>query len=293
MTPLGELGRDYHDGDVIYREGDTGSVMYVIQEGNVRISRSTERGEVSIAILGPGDVFGETAIFEEGQHSTTAAVHGGARILSVDKKKLFQGMCRDPSLAFNLLKVMSDRIRDLVSKFIRLKNSTMEIMEWGMDLEETCQVILQEARDAVEADNGSVMIADHDKQAFRIIAAFGTEAPEKTAIGLREGIAGHVLSTGSFELVKNAAGDPRFKPGGSAITSIVCIPLGTGEERFGVINMSTTSGERMFTEDDLSYLRSVSTYASVALGNAISLARLISETQDMLEKFGMRGPADH
>ena len=292
MTPLGELGRDYQDGDVIYREGDSGNVMYVIQEGNVRISRSSERGEVSIATLGPGDIFGETAIFEEGQHSTTVTVHGGARILTVDKNKLFQSMFRDPSLAFNLLKVMSDRIRDLESKFISLKNRTLEIMEWGMDMEETCQVILQEARDAVEADNGSVMIFDSEKQAFRIIAGFGTEAPVKASIGLHEGIAGHVLSTGSPELVNNVAGDPRFKPGGLPITSIICVPLGTRQKQFGVVNLSTTSQERVFTRDDLRYLRSISAYASVAMGNAISLARLMSATHDMLARFGTRGSAD-
>lgn len=287
--PGGELGIEYKDGDVIYREGDSGKVMYVIQQGNVRISRSSERGEVSIATLGPGDIFGETAIFEEGRHSTTVTVHGGARILTVDKEKLFKSMCRDPSLAFNLFKVMSDRIRDLESKFIGLKNRTMEIMEWGLDLEETCHVILQEARDAVEADNGSVMIADSDKQAFRIIAGFGTEAPVKAAIGLHEGIAGHVLSTGSSELVNDAAGDPRFKPGGLPITSIICVSLGTREKQFGVVNLSTTSKERMFTQDDLRYLRSISAYASVAMGSAISFARLTSATQDMLARFDKRG----
>jgi GAF domain-containing protein len=197
-------------------------------------------------------------------------------------------MCRDPSLAFNLLKVMSDRIRDLENKFISLKNRTMEIMEWGMDLQETGHLILQEARDSVEADNGSVMIADKEKQTFRIIAAFGKEASDKTVIGLHEGIAGHVMSTGSSEMVNDAAGDSRFKPGGSIITSIICVPLGTGEEHFGVINMSTDSRERTFTQDDLRYLRSISAYASVAMGNAISLARLISATQVMIERFDKR-----
>lgn len=290
--PLGELGKNYRDGDVVFREGSYGNVMYVIQEGRVRISRSTDRGEVSIATFGPGDIFGEVALFEEGLHAVTVTVLGNARILSIDKKKFFQSMCRDPSLAFNLLKVMSDRIRRLDSKFIRLKNRTLEILEWGMDLEETCHVILEEASDAVEADNGSVMIVDKEQQVFEIVAAFGTDIPTKETLALGEGIAGHVLSSGNAELVNNVVADPRFKPGALSISSIICVPLGTREENFGVINLSNTSHERLFSQVDLKFIKSFSTYASVALGNAISLSKLTSAAHSLLESVHASEPGD-
>lgn len=288
--PLGELGRKYSDGDVIYREGDYGNIMYVIQEGNVRVSRSSDRGEVTIAILGPGDLFGEIALFEEGKHSTTVTVHGRSRILSIDKEKLFQSMCRDPSLALNLLKVMSDRIRSLDTEFIRLKNMTLEITEWGMDLEETCHAILEEARDAVEADNGSVMIANNKHQVLEIVAAFGTDTPSKATLSLDEGIAGHALSTGSAELVNNVVADPRFKPGSLTISSIMCVPLGTRAQRFGVVNLSTNSEERIFTPDDLRFIKSIAAYASVAMGNAMGLRELTSAAHNMMDRFHARKP---
>jgi transcriptional regulator with GAF, ATPase, and Fis domain len=290
--PLGELGRNYSVGDVIFREGDIGNVMYVIQEGRVRISRSTERGEVSITTFGPGDIFGEVALFEEGLQAVTVTVIENARILSIDKKKFFQSMSRDPSLAFNLLKTMSDRIRSLDSEFIRLKNRTMEIMEWGMDLEETCHVILEEARDAVEADNGSVMILNLEKQVFEIAAAFGTHKPTKTTIALGEGIAGYVLSTGHAELVNNVMSNPRFQPGALPISSMICVPLGTREQNLGVINLSNSSDERLFSQVDLKFIKSLATYASVAMGNAIRLDELTSATHSMLDKFHSRDPGD-
>jgi putative methionine-R-sulfoxide reductase with GAF domain len=289
MTPLGELGKNYRDGEVVFREGDEGGAMFVIQEGRVRVSRSTERGEVSIATLGPGDIFGEVALFEEGVHSATVTVLGEARILTVDKARFFKGMCRDPSLAFNLLKTMSDRIRNIDREFIGLKNRTLEIMEWGMDLEETCHVILEEARDEVQADNGSVMIADRDRGTLEIKAAFGTNTPSKAILAMGEGIAGHVVSTGSAEIINNVEADPRFKPGTLSISSIICVPLGTREERFGVINLSNASEERLFSRDDLKFIKSLSVYASVAVGNAFSLSEMKHATESLMSSVHRTG----
>jgi putative methionine-R-sulfoxide reductase with GAF domain len=288
--PLGELGKNYRDGDIIFREGDIGNVMYVIQEGRVRISRSTARGEVTLATFGPGDIFGEVALFEEGLEAVTATVMGDSRILSVDKQKFFKGMSRDPSLAFNLLKAMSDRIRSLDTEVIRLKNMTLEILEWGMDLEETCHVILEEARDAVEVDNGSIMIVNEERQVFEIAAAFGTDISTKETLALGEGIAGHTLETGNVQLVNNVTADPRFKPGTLSISSIICVPLGTKGENFGVINLSNASDERLFSQVDLQFVKSLSVYASVAMANTISLSKLTSATQNLLENTHNRQP---
>jgi CRP-like cAMP-binding protein len=280
--PLGELGREYKDGDVIFQEGDISSVMYVIQEGRVKFSHSTDRGEITLATFGPGDIFGEVALFEEGVQGITATVMGDARILTVEKEKFFKTMTRDPSLAFNLLKAMSDRIRTLDREIIKLKNMTLEILEWGMDLEEICHIVLEEARDAVEAENGSVMIFDKNRQVLKIVAAFGTEMPTKTGLSSGEGIAGHVLETGNTELLNNVEVESLFKPGELSISSMICVPLGTRQETFGVINLSNTSEERLFSQVDLKFLQSLSIYASVAIENTMRLTEVVSATSNLL-----------
>jgi CRP-like cAMP-binding protein len=283
--PLGELGRIYREGEVIYREGDSGNVMYVVQEGSVRVTKSTAHGEEHIVTLGPGDIFGEAALFGDLRYAATITAHSDARILSVDKNRFIKGMCRDPSLVFNLLKVMSDRIRHMEAQYLRLKNRIVEIMEWGMDLEETCRVILEEARDTVDADNGSVMLADAPRKVFRIVDAFGTDHPEKALLGLGEGIAGRVFSMGKAELVKVAAADPNYKRGGLPVNSIICAPLGTRERYFGVLNLSISTKDLVFTADDLRHIECISTYASVAMENAICLTELTSVAHDLLARF--------
>lgn len=110
---IGELGKTYHRGEIIFKEGDKGDVMYVIQEGSVRISRQNGAEEVQIAVLGPGEILGEMALFDLHTRSATATVEAEARILTIDKQKLFATISREPTLAFNIIETLSRRIRKL------------------------------------------------------------------------------------------------------------------------------------------------------------------------------------
>jgi CRP-like cAMP-binding protein len=109
----GTLGALYRDGDVIIREGEMDDCMYVIQSGRVEVVLSGERGEQHLAFLGPGDFFGEMALFEHQKRSATVRSAGDSRVLKVDKKTLLRRIGEDPLLAMNLLQTMSHRIRDL------------------------------------------------------------------------------------------------------------------------------------------------------------------------------------
>lgn len=116
-----ELGKNYADGEVICREGEEGSEMFIIQAGNIRITKKTDSGNVGIAELHVGDIFGEMALFERQPRSATATAVGEARVLRVDKKKLFQLINRDPTLVFKMLESMSQRIRSLDEELAKLK----------------------------------------------------------------------------------------------------------------------------------------------------------------------------
>jgi CRP-like cAMP-binding protein len=118
----GELGKLYSDGEVLCREGEEGSAMYVIQTGQVKITKKTDSKEVEIAELYAGDIFGEMALFEKQPRSATATASGEARVLSVDRKKLFQLIDRDPMLVLKILESMSQRIRKMDEELARLKN---------------------------------------------------------------------------------------------------------------------------------------------------------------------------
>jgi CRP/FNR family cyclic AMP-dependent transcriptional regulator len=110
----GALGKIYHDGEEIIRQGNTGESMYVVQSGRVEVlQRSDNGGEQHLAFLEAGNFFGEMSVFEKEVRSATVRAAGEARVLKIDKKTLLRRIREDPLLAVNLLKTMSNRIRAL------------------------------------------------------------------------------------------------------------------------------------------------------------------------------------
>jgi hypothetical protein len=115
------LGKIYQDGEVIFRKGEAGDCMFVIQEGQVEVLAEFEGQEVRLAVCDAGEVIGEMAIFEHQAHSATVRALGTARVLTVDEKTFLRYVNQDPSLAYQLLKMMSNRIRRLDTEIAHLK----------------------------------------------------------------------------------------------------------------------------------------------------------------------------
>lgn len=109
----GGLGKIYHDGEVIIKQGDSGNCMYVIQAGEVEVIRDNNGKEVRLAVRGEGDFIGEMALFSREVRGATIRSLGDARILTVDRKNLLMSIQKDPSLAFRIIETLSKRVRDL------------------------------------------------------------------------------------------------------------------------------------------------------------------------------------
>lgn len=115
------LGRSYRDGEVIVSEGEEGACMYAIQRGRVQVLKRGAEGEMAVGELGEGDIFGEMAIFEREVRSATVRALGDAVVLTVDKRTFLKRVQDDPSIAFSLVRMMSQRIRKLSSEVVSLK----------------------------------------------------------------------------------------------------------------------------------------------------------------------------
>ena len=61
LTRLSEQELSFEDGQYLFREGDSGTEMFVIQEGQVRITKRAEGGELHLGTLGRGDFLGGCA----------------------------------------------------------------------------------------------------------------------------------------------------------------------------------------------------------------------------------------
>ena len=119
----GALGTEYGDGEVICRQGEPGDRMYVVQAGRALVVHEANGREVQLTELSAGDVFGEMAIFDRQPRSATVRAKGPARVLTLDKRAFLRGVHEDPSLAYRILREMSQRVRRLTEELSRLKQS--------------------------------------------------------------------------------------------------------------------------------------------------------------------------
>jgi CRP-like cAMP-binding protein len=132
LMKTGALGKEYQDGEIIIRQGEKGDCLYVIQEGSVEVYTTVNGQEIHLAKLGEGDFFGEMAVFDQTERSSSVRALGQARALTVDKRNLLRRMEEDPSLAFRFLETMSTRIRGLDHQFSQMHNSTAQAAEPAM-----------------------------------------------------------------------------------------------------------------------------------------------------------------
>lgn len=113
---MANLGKEYNDGEVIVRQGETGDCMFVIQKGEVEAIAEANGKELRLRKMGANEFFGEMALFEKETRTATIRALGPARVLTIDKKNFLGGIHEDPSLAFRIIKTMSHRIRDLTDR---------------------------------------------------------------------------------------------------------------------------------------------------------------------------------
>lgn len=117
----GGLGREYKNGEIIIRQGESGNCMYVIQSGEVEVLQNKNGSQVRLAVRRSGDFFGEMALFSKEVRSATIKALGDARVLTIDRKNLLNSFQKDPSLAFRIIETLSKRIRDLSLEIVSYK----------------------------------------------------------------------------------------------------------------------------------------------------------------------------
>jgi CRP/FNR family cyclic AMP-dependent transcriptional regulator len=107
---LPRFGRDFSAGEVLFREGERGDEMYVIQSGLVRIAKRVGSGYRSLATLGRGEFIGEMAILNGRPRSATALVLEDARCLVIGAATLEQMLSANTEIALRLVKKLARRL---------------------------------------------------------------------------------------------------------------------------------------------------------------------------------------
>lgn len=105
--------RLYERGDIIFHKDDPGYTLFIIISGAVKISVSSREGdEIILAILTPGQFFGEMALFDDQPRSADAEAIQPTEVLMVQREDLIRLLERRPRMAITqLLKLLAQRLR--------------------------------------------------------------------------------------------------------------------------------------------------------------------------------------
>jgi CRP/FNR family cyclic AMP-dependent transcriptional regulator len=109
---LERFARDFTAGTVLFEEGQPGQDMYVVLQGQVEIRRKVGEIDHVLAVLMPGDFFGEMAILNARPRSATAVTRIDSRLLQIDGR-MFEAMLRArPEIALRIIKTFALRLEN-------------------------------------------------------------------------------------------------------------------------------------------------------------------------------------
>ncbi len=115
--------RTYPKDTMIFAEGQTGQEMYILQKGQVKISKIVGDKEVLLAILKPGDIFGEMSLIESKPRSASADAYEEAVLLAVNRANFQRMVTTQPQIITRLTTLLAERIWSL---YRQLSNATLD-----------------------------------------------------------------------------------------------------------------------------------------------------------------------
>ena len=119
--------REFEPGQVVFREGDSSDTCYIVRSGRARAVREHSDGRtITLATFGPGDIFGELAMFEDERRSATVeAVEPTAAVavLGPDMRRL---MSEHPGIATRLVIALGRRLRESNERLSRQSFQTVQ-----------------------------------------------------------------------------------------------------------------------------------------------------------------------
>ena len=104
--------RTFARADVIFDQGDPGDVLFVIQSGEVELSRTGLSGRQIVGRLGPGEFFGEMSVVVGECRTARAVAVAATSLLELDAETL-EAMCIErPEIAIRIIRRLTDRLID-------------------------------------------------------------------------------------------------------------------------------------------------------------------------------------
>jgi CRP/FNR family transcriptional regulator len=119
--------RQFEPGQAVFREGDQSDTCYIVREGHARAVRSHGDGRtITLATFGPGDIFGELAMFEDERRSATVEAIEPISVVAVLGPDMRRLMIEHPEISTRLVVALGRRLREMNERLSRQSFQTVQ-----------------------------------------------------------------------------------------------------------------------------------------------------------------------
>ena len=129
LSELAELSieRSFMSNEFIFWDGDAPEWFYIIAEGKVKVLKHSSVGkEFIIAFFGPGEMFGEVAVFENKPYPASAQTVAETKVVGIKREDFLSFLANRPQVALGIINVLAGRLRDAQGRLRDLAGERVE-----------------------------------------------------------------------------------------------------------------------------------------------------------------------
>lgn len=168
---------------VIFREGDASDTCYVVSTGHARATREHQDGrQISLAHFGPGDIFGELAMFDEEKRSATIETLDDVEALAIAGGDMRRLLREHPDIAVKLVVALGRRLRQANERLTRQSFQTVQSRVAGV-----LGQLVEQAR-AEGAGDGDVVVTTTQADIAQLAGSSRESASRFLAVLERAGV---------------------------------------------------------------------------------------------------------
>ena len=119
--------RSFVQGEFVFWEGDAPDSFYIVIEGRVKVLKHSSLGkEFIIAFFGPGDIFGEVAVFQDKPYPASAQAAADTKVLRIRREDFLSFVAQRPQVVLRIISVLGERLRDAQGRLKDLAGERVE-----------------------------------------------------------------------------------------------------------------------------------------------------------------------
>jgi len=121
------IERSLTPGEFVFWDGDTPHWFYMVAEGKVKVLKHSSLGkEFTIAFFGPGEMFGEVAVFENKPYPASAQAVAETKVLQIKREDFLSFLAHRPEIALRIINVLGGRLRNAQGRLRDLAGERVE-----------------------------------------------------------------------------------------------------------------------------------------------------------------------